>query len=135
MWLARMVMLRTWLLSVVGSGPAYVRAVLFSLDNVFAVGLFVAACNALIAHKCAVILLHGPLRVVSVVLLVPFLFALDILTLLFLHRGLASKSRGLQVFAGLICVAVISSSATFISSYLETNAELNWGRSLEVFAW
>lgn len=127
--LGRTVPSRIW--SVV-SMRVTMRSFLFSLDNIFVLGLFVATLNALIAHKCTVILLHGPLRRISVILFAPFLFVWDILTLLLLHRGLASKSRVLQVLAVFICFVVITCSATFITGYLEMNAELNWGRSLAV---
>jgi hypothetical protein len=34
--------------------------------------------------------------------------------------------------AGFIGIVITSSSATFVSLYLEANAEVNWGRSVEV---
>jgi len=112
--------------------PFYIQTFLFSLDNTFALGLFAASSNALIAHKVTVILLHEPLRTVSIILFAPFLFVFDIITLIILHRVLASKYRVLQIFAGILCIAIISCSATFVASYIETNAAINWGRSLEV---
>src|SRR5271170_1052048 len=108
--------------------PFYIQTFLFSLDNTFALGLFAASSNALIAHKVTVILLHEPLRTVSIILFAPFLFVFDIITLIILHRVLASKYRVLQIFAGILCIAIISCSATFVASYIETNAAINWGR-------
>jgi len=112
--------------------PFYFQTFFFSLQNTFALGLFAASSNALMAHKVTMILLHEPLRTISIILFSPFLFVFDIITLIILHRLLASKHRVVQIFAGILCVVIISCSATFVASYLETNAEVNWGRSLEV---
>lgn len=87
---------------------------------------------ALLAHKITIILLHGPLSTLGVIFFGPFLFVFDIITILLQHRGLASANRSWQMLAGFISIVITSCSATFVSLYLEANAEVNWGRSVEV---
>src|SRR5579859_1771787 len=129
--LFRRILSKTVFVYIPSTESIYIPAFLFSLD-LFALGLFAAASIALIAHKVTIILLHGPLPTLSVIILAPFLFVFDFITLLLLHRVLASRYRARQIIGGFISLVIISCSATFVSSYLEANAELNWGRSLEV---
>jgi len=110
----------------------HIQSFLFCLDNPLAVGILASSIVALVAHKITIILLHGPLSTLSLILLGPYLFVFDLITLLLLHRGLASRQRAWQILAGFIGLIIISCSATFVSLYLEANAELNWGRSVEV---
>ena len=110
----------------------YFYSYLFCLDNVFALGFLTCSIIALLAHKITIILLHGPLSTLSVIFFGPFLFVFDIITILLQHRGLASVNRSWQILAGFIGIVIISCSATFVSLYLEANAEVNWGRSVEV---
>jgi hypothetical protein len=109
------------------------QSYLFCLDNLLALGLFTSSVVALIIHKIIVILLHGPLPFFGLIFLGPFLFVFDLVTLVLLRQGLGSAQRGWQILAGLIGTLIISCSATFVSFYLEANAEVNWGRSVEVF--
>jgi hypothetical protein len=111
---------------------SYVQSYLFSLDSVTGLGIFTASIAALIAHKVTIILLHGPLSTLGVIVLGPFVFVFDLITLLLLHRGLSSSNRAWQILAGFIGIVITSCSATFVSLYLEANAEVNWGRSVEV---
>jgi len=111
---------------------AYGETFVFSLDSAIAQGLFTACAVALLVHKYIVILLYAPRAIHEVILYGPFLFTFDLFTLVFLHRGLASGDRRWQIPAGLFCVVIILCSASFMSLYLETKTELNWGRSVEV---
>ena len=104
----------------------------FSLESSVAVGLFSASSVALFTHKCVVILLHRPLGGLQLMVFWPFLFGLDLATLLLLHYALASRSRVLRFVGAITCLVIISFSATFVSVFLETNAPANWGRSVEV---
>ena len=110
-----------------------IRSYLFSLDNLFALGLLTSSIVALFAHKVTIILLHRPLPALGVIFLGPFLFVFDLISLALVYLGLASPQRAWQILAGFISIVIISCSATFVSLYLEANAELNWGRSVEVF--
>ena len=105
---------------------------LFSIKSLPSFYLFNAATIALLTHKFATICLHGPLPLAQLVIFGPFLFCFDFVTLLFLHRGLASRSPAVQAISAFICIVIVSCSATFVSLYLEANAEVNWGRSVEV---
>jgi hypothetical protein len=109
-----------------------VETFLFSQKNVIALVLFIASAFALIVHKVILIRLHAPLPALRLIISAPFLFAFDLLTLTLLHRAFASTNRLCQILAGFISIIVISCSASFVSLYLETNAELNWGRTVEV---
>ena len=111
---------------------SYIDTFLFSLNSVIAQGIFTACAIALMVHKITVMLLYAPFPIFQIILYGPFLFSFDFLTLVFLHRALASGNRGWQILAGLVCLVIISCSASFVSLYLEANAEINWGRSVEV---
>jgi hypothetical protein len=108
------------------------QSFLFSLDSVLALGVLTASIIALLAHKITIILLHGPLSTIGVIIFGPFLFVFDLITVILLYRGLASPNRAWQILAGFIGVVITSCSATFVSLYIEANAEVNWGRSVEV---
>ena len=108
------------------------HAYLFSINRLSALFLFNTTTVALISHKIVTIILHGPLPIVQLIFFGPFLFCYDLVTLIFLHRGLASRSHALQAISAFISVIIISCSSTFVSLYLEANAEVNWGRSVEV---
>jgi hypothetical protein len=110
----------------------YAETFVFSLDSAIAQGLFTSCALALIFHKATVIFLYAPPTTLEIILYGPFLFTFDFLTLVLLHRGLASRYRGWQIFAGLFCTVIILCSAGFMSFYLEANTEINWGRSVEV---
>jgi hypothetical protein len=86
----------------------------------------------MMVHKVTVILLYAPFSILEIILYGPFLFSFDFLTLVFLHHGFASGHRGWQILTGLVCIVIISCSASFVSFYLEANAEINWGRIVEV---
>src|SRR5579859_4620308 len=105
---------------------------LFSIKSLVSFFLFNAATIALLTHKLATICLHGPLPTIQLIIFGPFLFCFDFVTLLFLHRGLASRSPAIQAISGFIEMVIISCSSTFVSLYLEANAEVNWSRSVEV---
>ena len=111
---------------------AHVHSFLFSLDSLLALGILTASAIALFAHKVTIILLHGPLSTFGVIFFSPFLFVFDLITLIFLYRGLASPNRAWQILAGFLGLVITSCSATFVSLYIEANAEVNWGRSVEV---
>jgi hypothetical protein len=111
---------------------SWIETFLFSHNSVIALVLFTASAFALVVHKVTLIRLHAPLPVLRLIITAPFLFAFDLLTLTLLHRAFASTKRGWQILAGFMSVIIISSSASFVSLYLETNAELNWGRTVEV---
>jgi hypothetical protein len=113
---------------------AYVHLFLFSLDSLLALGVLTASATALFAHKITIILLHGPLSTFGVIFFSPFLFVFDFITLIFLYRGLASPNRAWQILAGFLGLVITSCSATFVSLYIEANAEVNWGRSVEVYS-
>ena len=108
-----------------------VQTFLFSLPSYVALGLFSASVVALLTHKLTIILLHRPLGW-NFIILWPFLFGLDLTTLVVLHHALASCSRVVRILGMIIGVVIISCSATFVSIVLETNAPANWGRSIEV---
>jgi hypothetical protein len=111
---------------------ASIQAFLFSIDNSYALGIFTASAVALFAHKTAVILLHRPLPTITLIICAPFLFTFDFITLLLLHRGLRSPKQAWQILAGSVCLVIVSCSSSFVSLYLESNTELNWGRTVEV---
>jgi hypothetical protein len=108
-----------------------IRLILFSLD-VFPLGFFSGASVALVVHRMAVIRPHLPLPVVAVVFLGPFLFAFDLLIVIWLHVGLRSPHRGWQIFSEVVCVAIMLCSASLVSLSYEDNAELSWARRGEV---
>jgi hypothetical protein len=110
----------------------HVQSYLHSLDSIFALGLFTAAAAALISHKIMIIRLHGPLSTLGLIFCGPFLFVFDLITLILLHRAFASKKTAWQIFAGITAISIMSCSAAFASLYIEGNAEINWGRSVEV---
>ena len=91
-----------------------------------------AASVALAAHKIVVVLLHRPLSMFGLIVHAPFLFSFDILALILLHHAFMSPKKASNCIGVLVGLIIISWSAMFISSYLETNTELNWGRSVEV---
>lgn len=111
---------------------ATIRQFLFSFDRAISLGLFTASAIALIAHKVTIILLHRPIPIIGLIIHGPFVFVFDIIVLILLHRGFTSKARAWNVLAGLLGVLIACCSATFVSLYLETNSELNWGRTVEV---
>lgn len=104
----------------------------FALEGV-ALGFFVAAAVALITHKCTLVALHRPLPGVGVICFAPFVFIFDTLTLVLLHEGLArTSSLPWRILAGAVGLVIVSSSATFVSLYMEAKAELDWEQALEV---
>jgi hypothetical protein len=113
---------------------ALFHSFLFSLDSVLALGVLTTSAIALLAHKITIILLHGPLSTFGVIFFSPFLFVFDLITLILLYRGLVSPNRAWQILAGFLGVVITSCSATFVSLYIEANAEVNWGRSVEVLS-
>jgi hypothetical protein len=110
----------------------FVLHYLHSLDNLFALGLFNSAVAALISHKIMIIRLHSPLPILGLIITGPCLFVFDFITLMIIHKGLASSKRLCNILAGLGSVFIILCSATFASLYIEGNVELNWARSVEV---
>jgi hypothetical protein len=111
----------------------FVQSFLFSLKSTVALGIFAASIVALLSHKVIILLLHGPLSTLGTIFFGPFVFVFDIITLLLLYRGLGSANLAWQIFAGIVGLVITSCSATFVSLYLEANAEVNWGRSVEVY--
>jgi hypothetical protein len=111
---------------------AWIKTFLFSQNSVIALLLFTASAFAVVVHKITLIRLHAPLPILHLTISAPFLFAFDLLTLTLLHRAFASTKRGWQILAGFISIVIISCSASFVSLYLETNAELKWHRTVEV---
>lgn len=112
---------------------SYVRLYLLSLDSIVGTGIMTASTVALVCHKIIIIRLHSPLSILGLVSFWPFLFVFDIITLILLHRGLASTNRAYRILASFLGLVITISSATFVSLYLSANAELNWGRSVEVY--
>ena len=110
----------------------YLQGFLFLLNSIVSLGIFTASAMALIAHKITIILLHRPLPTIGLIFFGPFLFAFDIISLMLLHRGLASAVRAWNILARLLCVLITCCSAAFVSLYLETNTPLNWGQTVEV---
>lgn len=110
------------------------QSYMFSLDSILSLGLFTASVVALVVHKFLIITLHGPLPIVGLLAAGPFLFVFDLITLLFLHQGLASTIRALRLFSSFVALFIMSCSATFVSYYQQANAEVQWGRSVEVFS-
>lgn len=110
----------------------YFTSLLLSFNSIIALGIWTATVVALFAHKCTIIHLHGPLPTLSLICFAPFLFVFDIITVLLLHRGLASATKICPTLAGVVCILIICCSATFMSLYLEANAEVTWGRIVEV---
>jgi hypothetical protein len=104
----------------------------FSLDSVVLLGLFTAAAVALIVHKLLIIVLHGPLPTLGLIAAGPFLFVFDLVFLLFLHHGLSSTTRAIRIISSFVAIFIMSSSAMFVSYYLQANAEVQWGRGVEV---
>ena len=109
-----------------------IQSFLFSIDNIYALGVFTASAVALLAHKITIILLHRPLSVPILIICAPFLFSFDFITLILLHRGLRSTKPAFQILTGSICFVIISCSSSFVSLYLESHTELHWGRTVEV---
>jgi hypothetical protein len=64
----------------------------------------------------------------------PFLFVFDLITLLFLHQGLSSTIRSIRMFSSFVALFIMSCSATFVSYYQQANAEVQWGRAVEVLS-
>jgi len=114
----------------VNAGKRY----LWSLEHPAVLALFISTTVALIVHKVTLISLRSPLPILSLVFLVPFLFAFDIVTLRVLHVALNSRVRIVQVVAGILSILIIAWSATFVSVYIETSGEANWGRMVEVYS-
>ena len=110
-----------------------IHAYLFSFDQLFVLGLFTAAVAGLFSHKIIIIRLHQPLPVGKLILAYPFLFVFDVVTLVGLHWGLNAVLTSVRILSTLVAFIIISCSAAFASLYFEGNAELNWGRSVEVF--
>jgi hypothetical protein len=52
-------------------------------------------------------------------------------TLWVLYLALNSRGRIRQAVALILCMLIIAWSATFVSVYLETHGEANWGRMVE----
>jgi hypothetical protein len=110
----------------------YVQRYLFSIESLFALGLFNSAVVALVSHKIMMIWLHRPLPAWGLLLTGPCLFVFDLITLMMLHWGLTSTKAAYKSVSGIIAVMIMLCSATFASLYIEGNAELNWERSVEV---
>lgn len=108
------------------------RNVIRVLPGFFAVYSFVAIAVALIAHKCFILSIHGPYSRFEEVVFGPGTFCLDFLTLFLLYHVSGLTSRVWKVLAVFIGVLIIICSAVSASVYVETNAEVRWGRSLEV---
>src|SRR5277367_1720610 len=109
-----------------------IHTYLYSFDNIFALGLFTSTITALISHKIMIILLHKPLSASGVILTAPCLFLFDLITLLLLYWGFASRLTIIKLLAALISILVVICSAAFASMYIQGNVELNWTRSVEV---
>jgi hypothetical protein len=105
---------------------------LWSLDHPALLALFTSTTVALIVHKVTLISLRFPLPFLSLVFLTPFLFAFDIVTLRVLYLALSSRGWIRHAVAWILCILIIAWSATFVSVYLETHGEANWGRMVEV---
>lgn len=105
---------------------------LYSLEHPAVLGLFTSTSIALIVHKFTLISLRFPLPLVPLVFLGPFLFAFDVATLRLLHLAFNSTARLKQVLAWILSVLIIGCGSTFVSVYLETSGETNWGRMVEV---
>jgi hypothetical protein len=103
-----------------------------SLDGPLALGVFSTASVALITHKALIIWIHRPLSILKFLLLSPFLFAFDFVSLLALFAGFLSPNRLVRGIASLASLFVSLCSAGFASYYSTVNAELNWGRSIKV---
>jgi hypothetical protein len=110
----------------------YVQAYVFSLDSVILLGLFTAAAVALIVHKLLIIVLHDPPSTLGLIAAGPFLFVFDLVSLLFLHHGLSSTTRAIRIISSFVAIFIMSCSAMFVSYYLQANAEVQWGRGVEV---
>ena len=111
---------------------AYIQLYLFSSNNIPALGLMTSSIIALITHKIIIIRMHTPLSVFGIIFLGPFLFVFDLITLVLLHRALGSKKPTIETCGWCIGLVIIICSASFVSLYVEANAEINWGRSIEV---
>jgi hypothetical protein len=103
-----------------------------SLDDPLALGVFSTASVALLTHKALIIWIHRPLSIFRLLLLSPFLFAFDFVSLLALFAGFLSPNRLVRAIASLASIFVSLCSAGFASYYSTVNAELNWGRSIKV---
>jgi hypothetical protein len=103
-----------------------------SLDSPLSLGVYTTTAVALIIQKLFLISLHRPLPTVRLILLSPLLFGFDFISLLFLHRGMASIIFTVRIFSFLIAISITLCSATFVSYYYVAHAEINWGRALEV---
>jgi uncharacterized BrkB/YihY/UPF0761 family membrane protein len=110
----------------------YFTSLLLSFDSIIALGIWSASIVALFVHKSTIIQLHGPLPTLSLICFAPFLFVFDFITVLLLYRGLTSANKIWKIPTGFVGVVIMCCSATFLSLYLEANAEVNWGRSVEV---
>lgn len=80
-----------------------------------------------------IIRLHRPLSALGLVTAGPCLFVFDLITLMIIHRGLASMKMAHKGLAGVAAILIMICSAAFASLYIEGNAELNWTRSAEVY--
>jgi hypothetical protein len=111
----------------------YLHWYIWLFDNVFTLGLFTSAAVALLCHKLMLLALHTPLSTIGLIFAGPFLFVFDIITLLLLYHGLrAATKRAWRFIAGSAAMFIMGSSAMFGSLYFEGNAELDWGRGVEV---
>jgi hypothetical protein len=110
----------------------YVQLYVHSIDNLFCLWLFNSTVAALISHKILFIRLHTPLSVFAVILLSPCLFLFDFINLVLLHCGFSSSKIVWNVLSGAVSAVLIICSSAFASLFINTNAELNWNRSVEV---
>jgi hypothetical protein len=103
-----------------------------SLDDALALGVFSTAAVALLTHKALIIWMHRPLPTFKLLLLSPFLFAFDLVSLLALSAGFSSPNRLVRAIASLASLFISLCSSGFASYYSTVNAEINWGRSIKV---
>jgi hypothetical protein len=104
-----------------------------SLDDPLALGVFSTASVALLTHKALIIWIHRPLPTFKLLLLSPFLFAFDFVSLLALSAGFLSPNRLIRATTSLASLLISLCSAGFASYYSTVNAEINWGRSMKVW--
>ena len=110
----------------------YLRSYAFLFDSGFTLGLFTSATVALFCHKIIILVLHRPLPILGLLFAWPFLFVFDLITIILLYHGLASRRIAWRITAGVVSILIISLSSIFASLYFEANAELNWGRTAVV---
>jgi hypothetical protein len=103
-----------------------------SWSNFLALYLSTVTSVALMTHKAVTISLHGPFAAWQILFLAPFTYCFDITTLLLLNFGLRSSSRLILSLAGFASFTIIVCSSTTFAVYREANAEVEWGRSIEV---